>query len=196
MKLKIFTFSIFLLISASVMAVLSSAQFQGYVAINNVLKYRLFQEDNDFNFGKFIASDDLGRLLGFYSGDGNSSGFQNGNPNATNMAIWSLGFSSLGIWLAHACDPTPFEDKTFQQLDPLVLQSVRNFCQWPSAKSRNKKNLGQLWDLFVNYDAPESEYVAWEKYMLMNELKAKSPEGIIEEAVVTMLLNPHFLLRK
>ncbi|MGE3974168.1 MAG: hypothetical protein AB7F59_06555 [Bdellovibrionales bacterium] len=173
-----------------------ASKFQGYQAINSTLLERLFVPGSKFTFSRFVGSADLTKLLGYHTGTGNEGGFRNGDPNPTNMVIWNLSLNSFAIWLSQACNETPVEDPIFRQLDPDVLGSLKALCAWPQASSRNEANLLKVWMLFMQYDAPEAEYLAWKDFLMSAEYARETGPLVIQEALSTLFLNPHFLLRK
>ncbi len=173
-----------------------SSQFWGYEAINSVLKERLFIENTKFSFGSFVGSPELGKLLGYYSGDGVEDGFRNGDPNPTNMALWNLGFTSLATWMSQVCDETQPDDAVFKELQADVVSSLQALCSWPADGARNEANLARIWEILIGYETPESEYLAWTNYLLSNEYANEKGKVVLQEALTMAWLNPHFLLRR
>ncbi|HEX4923203.1 MAG TPA: hypothetical protein VFV50_03925 [Bdellovibrionales bacterium] len=171
----------------------AGSQFHGYDVINRNLRARLFKTGSEFSFGKYIGSEQLGVILGQYVGDGNEMNFVNGNPNATNMALWHVGLMALAKDLARLCS----SGSTIQAeaLNPKFAAAFAAVCDWPAASARSDSSLLAFWVSVMSYDAPESEYTAWKDYFQAQEFSNAGGEKIIEGLLATIFLNPYFLLR-
>jgi hypothetical protein len=176
-------------------------QFKGYTEINRVLKERIVAS-SDFELGGYVGENDsappvdgLTELLGFYRKDHDlDEGFRAGHPNSLSMVLWSSLLSRLGRDIGEVCAKSGQESPAFA-LTPRFRQALIPVCRWPQAGSASPVVLRPFWDALMGFDAPDSEYLAWQRFA-DEEVKAGRPAPqAIPRLVVAALLNPYFLLK-
>jgi hypothetical protein len=171
--------------------------FKGYVEITKAINDRLFKSPGSFDFKRYLGGEgttDLSPLLGVYEGEGVDGGFRNGAPNATNMFLWYYSLSSFAKSVASACTRSP--EPMVEGLNATFLSAVKAFSAWPEASARSDEAFLGLWRSTMGYDAPDSEFEAWKEFFRGPGYAGATPPALVRELLVSVLMNPHFLLRK
>ncbi len=167
-----------------------------YFGARNTIKkiYQgLLNDEATLEIADYVGSDALSQLLGYQPG-GLDMSFRNGIPNPTNMMLWSLTFEKLSQDIGKVCHGNS-ETPMAKQLREDVLADVLTLCSWPSAQARDAELWDRIWFYTLAYDAPESELVAW-KTFFMTEYQVETQERLVSDAFFSILMNPHYLLRK
>ena len=190
------------LLSGHVMGTESPADLQGFSQVNKNLQDRLFSADvpNPFSLGRYIGGSNIGKLMGYYQGNGLTSGFYNSQPNATNMLLWYLAFEGLSTDLSKICQKPEQTSENpsgvILQLNDFYKSKLQGLCAWPETQSRNETALSALWLATMSYDAPQEEYDAWKAFLLSDEFLHVNSEAAIKAMLKSIFLNPYFLLRQ
>ncbi len=176
--------------------------FRGYLVTNQVIKDRVIQEGIPFELAGYfelkenqeenIFSDitpNLRSLLGINEGNGVNSGYKNNQPNSINMLLWYIALSGLATDMADTCDD---HSNLFNQKTDDILAKL---CTWPEAESKSDKTLQELWQLLMDYDATNEEFLVWRAYVQSDEFSKNTKKEAILNMVVSILYNPYFLLK-
>jgi len=179
--------------------------YRGYEIINQVIKDRMIHKGAEFELSDYLqkkphgndlesfiesTSGNLQVLLGRNTGNGLKSGYQNAQPNSINMLLWYLVVNGLADDVASNC-----EGET-DRFNRDVTESMTKICAWPDPISKDDETLRGIWNLAMQYDAPEDEYLKWKEYILGADVAASKDR---REAVLTLFVsafyNPYFLLQ-
>lgn len=168
-----------------------SSEFRGYVAVNRLLRERLFLPGSTFELGQFINQEydpqagNLLDLLGTYKTGFGVAGFRNGKPNALNMLLWHTLFAALARDIAGVCAGEP------NVFNPSFVARVRPLCAGPLASD----DLFVFWTALLGVDAPLEEYALWEAFAMSAPMREFQGADYVESLAVSVLNNPYFLLR-
>jgi hypothetical protein len=170
--------------------------FRGYAAIEQTLTERLLADGTEFHFNRYIklppglSSEPLLALLGTYASTG-SDQFQNGDPNSVNMLLWQMFLQLTGQELAAHC---AHQGKL--RLNPVFEATLAPLCTWPADTAKTDAALRGFWTGVMGYDAPEEEFLAWEKFALSSSYAAKPANEALPILFFLVTYNPHFLLKE
>lgn len=173
-----------------------SAEFRGYMKVNDLVRERLLQSGADFELSQYLGQsyDPFGTnlldLLGTHKSGFAGGRFRNGTPNSLNMLIWHMLFSKLATDVALLCTgeaALPFSSGFINAAVP--------FCEFPHRTADWDDQLFKLWLTVMNFDAPLSEYQEWRKFWVgPGAAGLRGPEAL-EWMVLSIVNNPYFLLR-
>jgi hypothetical protein len=180
------------------------AEYWGYQQITTTLRVRLMRSDTDFELTWYIANpseselppnalDGLTDLLGSYESDGLTQTRENGIPNALSAVLWNVLLSSFASDLGAVCTG---QSRVANELAPDVAADFEALCGWPAKQSRAPELLERVWRHVMAFDAPPEELAAFQELFESSELLSWQPPQVISAIVRSMVLNPHFLLRK
>ncbi len=202
MKIIFFLFLILLLAPGSASA--QPALYRGFSAIERLLAERILMEGSEFSFQKSYLklespipeapSPDtfsLISLLGAYDPFSGNNQFQNGVPNAINMMLWQLLLQLTADDVGNYC-----RGAGRLPLHPFFKAILDPICRWPAAEAKTDGNLRNFWLSVMGYDAPEEEFLAWERFALTSRLSEKPAVEAVSQLFFLITYNPHFLLRK
>jgi hypothetical protein len=105
------------------------------------------------------------------------------------MLLWQLVLRLTAAETKNYChhESTLFFHPLFRAvLDPL--------CRWPAPEA--KSALKPFWLAVMGYDAPESEFEAWERFALGSSYAGKGANEALPALFFAIVYNPYFLLRK
>src|SRR6185437_16949201 len=108
------------------------------------------------------------QLLGSYDDNSGNDAFRNGDPNALNMLLWQMLLQLTTSDIASHCkkeEKLPYSAFFQSVIDPL--------CDWPSPAAKTEDHLRNFWLALMGYDAPEEEFLAWEKFATTSSLAEK-----------------------
>lgn len=164
------------------------ARLKGLSAISQELSARISLKDDPIDLTSFMPGEGLQSLTGAWLPKGAGNSFQNGEPNAVNMALLRLVFSRFANSLARSCDSAEysFNDRFYDTLEAL--------CAWPSEDAQSEEVMLDFWLFLMGYNAEQSEYLAWREF-IRTSYGDKSPGESIEAMTLALMLNPYFLLQ-
>lgn len=173
--------------------------YKGYFSVETTLKERWLLEKNTFSLINhaggyyFAGSPSLADLLGLYA-LGTDSQFINSTPNPLNALVWNVIFLSLSEEISKVCDAGQVETPFQNQMRPEVRETFLKVCSWPNVSAKKDEVLLAVWFSVVDYDAPESEYIAFRNFFLNSEYSSKSGKEVLAAMILAMLNQPYFLL--
>lgn len=183
------------------------AGFRGYDLTNQLVNERFFQKPSSVDLVDYLEEVDkrnifvlimpsLKDLLGVYGGDGLHTDMKNAKPNGVNMLLWYLAIDGFANEVASLCGE-PLTRPAFapSDLKGRAHEVFSNLCSWPDASVRTEAHLRELWDLGMQADASEAEFLSWRDFLMGPEFNETSGAAV-HSMIVTMLYNPNFLLRK
>jgi hypothetical protein len=177
-------------------------EFKGYEALNLYIIDHFFdlevEVSRSFHLGVFIGAyrdlNGIATILGGFSGDGVENDFRNGKPNGMNTAVWKLAVKRFVYNLVDCASPDDRKRghyKISRHLRDLIVKT----CQWPQVE---KPYLTDLWTLLMGYQAPKSERDAWMALYLDvdSPFKEETGEDTLRAMIMTIMLNPYFMLNQ
>jgi len=173
------------------MATAKVGEYRGYIAAESLISERLLLEGAPFSFSTYSNGQrGLLNLLGFYESDGENS-FRNGQPNSINMLMWQMVLQGFASDVAAHC--TNQSRLLFQ---PVFRSTLDTLCRWPSPEAQDDATMRMFWLSVMSYDAPEEEYLAWRDFFLRSSYVSRPASEAVSALILSILYNPHFLLRK
>ena len=172
---------------------LASAQiskFKGWASVNRELTARIAPSGVEFEMEKYIPATGLEQLLGTWNSFGAEHSFKNGLPNPLNMLIWQVALKSVSGVMGRACSSTQIR---YHQKFVAILQKL---CTWPAATAKDQDVLMDFWLSLMGYNAPESEFTAWQEFFTTSSYKNRKPDETIEAMAFAIFMNPYFLLNR
>jgi hypothetical protein len=166
-----------------------SSQFKGLTAASRELSTRLAPKDAPIELDRFLPGDDLGELLGTWSGFGSEHSFRNGGPNSLNMVVWHATLSRFAAAVGGSC-ATPR-----LTLHPHFLDTLQKLCAWPAESAKSDAVLQEFWLSVMGYNAPEAEYAAWRDFFRQSYGQRPAAETVAA-MTLAITMNPYFLLHK
>lgn len=174
-----------------------------FQVINNLLHSRAMSKSAAFDISKYIEAEDplafiydfdasLKKLLGTFNGKGLVAEYIGAEPNAMNLLLWRLALTSFANDLAATC----YDQKTAQEVDlnASFRRVLFKVCH-SSDKRPSEKALKALWQALLNADAPESDFFAWQDFLVQRLLRDKeSMQVVLSEALLAALYSPYFLV--
>lgn len=169
--------------------------YQGYYLTNDIIKERIINDDT-FDIAQYIADDgdeSMALLLGGASGNGLENGIKNAQPNAVNTLLWYFVAAGVAYEAALFCEDESNEVEFHAEFTNALLP----ICNSDPDKISND-DLNDLWTKVMRYDAPEAEQNAWRDFVRsdIQASRIQTRSSIIQEMVIAMLYNPHFLILK
>ena len=172
-------------------------EYRGYEAVNTILAERLISPDSPFGLAVYLGEpiqridNSLRDLLGTYNGSVLGSKFRNGKANPVSILLWYTAFEGLARDIVSRCEG---EAKSSQKFSERFVQSLMPLCNWPSGDSKSDSTLFAFWVSLMDFDAPEEEFLAWKAYFTSSE--SSLYKEVISAMVISIFMNPHFLLKK
>ena len=184
----------------------ASSQYYGFDHIDRLLTKRILDPEAEVQRRTVLAghvSPQLISLLGRATGHGVESTFSNGNPNSLNLLLWYVGFRGLGGDFSTVCvdvweEPTQAERaaQIRQTMLPETLDAIESLCKWNDEDFDRELAMQKFWSILVNYDAPGSEFAAWQIYFTSDPFVDMPATDAIEAMTIGALYNPYFLLKR
>ena len=165
----------------------AAGHFKGLSVLSKELSARIAPDDGPIELDRFMPADGLDDLVGTWSGFGSEHKFQNGQPNAINMVLLRLAFSSFAKSLASTCQSPQL------LLNEPFYDTLEALCTWPSDEAKSDEVLTAFWLAMMGYDAPQSEYGLWRDFVRATYADKTATETI-EAMTLAIMLNPYFLL--
>ncbi len=171
-------------------------ELRGYVAINRAVNERLIKDGSYLELGTYVGQNydmmsmNLLDLLGTYKAGSAGARFRNGTPNSLNMLLWHLLLSGLARDLAKVCAgdaSLPLSAEFTARLSPL--------CAWPQESAMTDAALLDFWLGLMAYDAPLTEFYEWKRFVTSGAMSGFRGAEAVEWLSLSILNNPHFLLR-
>jgi hypothetical protein len=164
-----------------------SARLKGLSVLSQELSARIAPEDAPFDLLTFMPGEGLEALAGTWQPMGSGHSFENGEPNAVNMALIRLTFSRFAQSLAQSCSSSQIS------LNDQFYDTLEALCTWPSPDAQSDEVMLDFWLLLMGYNAEESEFEAWRDFI--RGTYGQKPAGeTIEAMTLALMLNPYFLL--
>jgi hypothetical protein len=188
-------FTLLLTLSAQAQA----PAYKGYAAVETTLQERMLTEGTHFSFlerylqtSGALSLSPLLDLLGTHSGEQGNNEFRNGDPNAVNMLVWQMMLQLVAQDVASNCR----SDGSLLLLNPYFQAALDPLCHWPAAEAKTDANLRGFWTAVMGYDAPESEFLAWEKFAQTSSVASQPAGQALPVLFFLIAYNPFFLLRQ
>lgn len=172
-----------------------AAEFRGYMAANQLLRERVFEEGSEFQLGQYVGQSyhpmqtNLLDLLGTYK-TGFGGGFRNGKPNALNMLLWHLLLSEFSNDVAKACKGNSELD-----LNDAFLARLKGLCESTTGLRASQDVLFDYWLALMGHDAPVSEFREWERFVSTAPMSDLRGAEAVEQATLSILNSSYFLLK-
>lgn len=189
------------------------AKLIGHTALHKKIFTRVFDPQNELK--NFSLADlyyfeetphSFKNYIGYYESNIDNDGIKNGEPNSFNFILLSILADNIASTVTETCNdhrlefPVSEATKLFVVAKPDLNNNLKSIisrlCSWPLVQT-NKENL--LLDLFYQitvFDYSTSEGQAWLQHFMNKDYELKSNQEVIYEMVYTLILNPHFLLKK
>lgn len=182
-------------------------EIRGIALVNAQIKKRLLTQESAEAFqiervaGQEIYS--LRGLLGEYSTGGAHSEFRGGEPNPFGLLLWHQVGARFAEGLSKLCD-SPQGARNVQFLgtgsftltDAFADKLVAN-CNKDLSETELKTNASGLWRAFMGIGAGTEEGPWVDAFAAQGgELTGMSGAERVSAMILTMVLNPHFLLEK
>jgi hypothetical protein len=174
-----------------------ASDLKGAVSLNQMLRSRLIQEPDDFDFATYLGTSgtSLVELTGVWDGVGVKNSFRSGQPNALNFLILKLAFHGLGRDIAALCPGVDAPRVRGLKLTAEISQKLPTLCKWPAEDARSRETLMAVWVALAGYDAPEAEFEAWLLHFQSDVYRGATAAQVIPKMVRSALLNPYVLLQ-
>lgn len=197
-------------------------EVRGVVEISSTLRTRVF-DDEDPATATFDVSRVAGpvfrlrRQLGVFAQDGTSSSYQGGPPTPLRMTLWHQVFGRLATALGESCatlppagDAATAPTTTFAvyakgngstvapatfRLQPIFAERLRAACTFEGDEASHRTTAANLWDAVMGLGGT----LADDKEAFVVRFAGgatTTPRKRVENMMLAMLLNPHFLLAK
>jgi len=166
-----------------------ASQFKGLAAASRELSNRIAPKNAPLELGRFLPGEELGELLGTWSGFGAEHAFRNGAPNSLNMVIWHATLSRFAKELGDSCAAPRLA------LHARFKATLGKICAWPAAAAKAEPVLQEFWLSLMGYNAPEAEYAAWRDFFLASYARRPAAETVAA-MTLAITMNPYFLLHK
>ena len=128
--------------------------------------------------------------LGYY--DAASFEIKNGDPNSYNMILLGVLVDNISQAIADSCSTTA----NGPQLLTSLKSSVDKLCAWPALSAVDENVLTEFFHKITLFDYSFEEKQAWLSHFQNPEYLNKSASDVLYEMSFTLMLNPHYLLKK
>ena len=173
---------------------------KGFDAINGAVTARLVKVDpadeNGPGLARYLQGGDqfsggLTSLLGAYVNAGGTTIYENGQPNALNLALWQVAFAGFALDAAKICSA----EAPPVQLNDAFAARLRPLCAWPAPAAQDEQVMMDLWLSVMGFQAPQSEFTLWRNWFRSEAAYAEMPAvNVLPNMLVAIMMNPYFLL--
>jgi hypothetical protein len=180
-------------------------EIRGTALVNAQIKRRLLTEESADGFqiervaGPEVFS--LRGLLGEYSTGSAHTEFRGGEPNPFGLLLWHQVAARFAEGLGSICaQPQGTRSVKFFGTDAFTLtdafgDKLAANCEQNLTEAELKSNATSLWRAFVGIGASGEENV-FASFFSGADFVPANPSERVTAMVLTMVLNPHFLLEK
>jgi hypothetical protein len=105
------------------------------------------------------------------------------------MLLWQMVLRLAAADVAAHCSGTGN-----LRTNAVFAAALAPLCRWPAPEA--KRALRAFWLVVTGYEAPEEEFLAWERFALTSSYAAKPAAEALPVLFLAITYNPYFLLRQ
>ncbi len=128
--------------------------------------------------------------IGHY--DAASFEIKNGDPNSYNMILLGVLIDNISQLLSDSCSTTSARLQLQKDLQP----SLTKLCAWPALSAIDENVLIEFFHQITLFDYSFEEKQAWLSHFQHPDTLKKTASEVIYEMTFTLMMNPHYLLKK
>ncbi len=128
--------------------------------------------------------------LGHY--DAASYAIKNGDPNSYNMILLGVLIDTISQQLSESCSATTMG----LQLQKDLQTALAKLCSWPALSAVDENVLVEFFHQVTLFDYSFDEKQAWLTHFQHPDMLKKTASEVIYEMTFTLMMNPHYLLKK
>lgn len=186
-----------LLLCASVSAQAAPAKLIGASALSDKIFSRVFVASSPTKKWTFLdlyfftnPPYSFVDQLGYY--DAASYEIKNGDPNSYSMILLGVLVDNISQLVSESCATT----STGPQLQKELQSTLAKLCAWPALSAVDENVLTEFFHQITLFDYSFEEKQAWLAQFQHPDSLQKTANDVIYEMTFTLMMNPHYLLKK